>query len=420
MIVGAATHLAVLGAFALTTAVGAVEPATHASSADRRIEYYRARVGGPGTYPAYARLGLAYVEKARESGDAEYYDRAIEPLRKSLEYQRNFDALLGMALALSERHRFREALPYAQEALGAMPGQPEAQGVLVDVKLALGDAAAAEAIINAMVKDRPGFHAYTRLAALREGRGDLAGAVRAMEQAHQSATSLTASVRAWTAVRIGALQLGRCAAANARAQYETALQLVPDYYFAREHLAEWHAAHGHWADAENLYRALLKTRPDPQYRLALAAVYRQGGKNADAERERQTALNALRRDAARGAQDQLRPLALALLERDETAGEALAFAERDWSNRHDAFAADTLAWALSRNGRHAEALRTLEPMLKAGTKSPTVLLHAGLISAKAGRAAQARELIQQALACPLALVPGDLALAMQARAVLAR
>ena len=389
-------------------------------TADEKIAFYRARIGGPATYPAHARLGLAYLQKFRETGKSNYYDDGIRCLRRSLNYQRNFDALLGLATGLSERHFFKEALPYAEEALAALPSDLEAAGALFDIRLALGRAAEAEAGLNTLLASQRGFHAFSRLAALREYRGDLAGALEAMTKARDAAAGTgSTATRAWAEVRIGSLQVARCEAALAREAYDRALALAPGNVFATEHLAEWHAAQGQWEEAGRLFRQLLNSRPEPQYRLGLAEALRQQGKTRESERETGKALKELRQSAREGAHDPFRPLALLLLEREATAAEGLRWAQQDWEVRQDALAADTLAWAHHCNGQAPEALRLSEQAVQSGSKNPALLLHGGLIRCRSGQVAKGRALLEQALACPLAFGPHERMLAESARRVLA-
>jgi tetratricopeptide (TPR) repeat protein len=404
-------------AFALVA--GQKETAREKTS-DEKIAFYRARIGGPGTYPAHARLGLAYLQKFRETGKSNYYDEGLRCLRQSLSYQGNFEALLGMAVGLSERHFFKEALPYAQEALAAMPSDLEAAGALFDIRLALGKVLAAEEGLNAMLSAQAGFHALSRLATFREYRGDVAGALEAMMKARDDAArTLPKSTLAWAEVRIGSLQVARCEVAKAREAYDRALALVPNYFFANEHLAEWHAAHGQWKEAERLFRQLLKSHPAPQYRLGLADVCRGEGKTRESKRETEKVLAELRQSSREGAQDPFRPLALILLARKETAAEGLHWAMRDWEVRQDALAADTLAWANHCNGYTQEAVRLSEQALQSGSKNPALLLHGGLIRCRSGRKAEGRALLEQALACLLAFGPHERTLAASARQALA-
>lgn len=390
-------------------------------SVDEKIEFYRKHTGGPGTYPAWARLGRAYLEKFRETGTGKYYDQGLDCLRHSLRYQRNFEALLGMALGLSERHCFKEALPYAEEAVGAMPSDLEATGALFDIRLALGQVQHAETGLNAMLEAGSGFHALSRLAALREYRGDEAGALEAMLKARDDAARrLSAQTQAWAEVRVGSIYARRCESTNARAACERALKLVPGYFFATEHLAEWHAAQGRWSEAEKLFQQLAKSRSQPQYRLALEEVYHAQGRERSAAQENRKALAELRDAARDGAHDVFRPLALLLLEQGQNAAEGLRWAQKDWDVRQDALTAGTLAWALFRNGRTDEALQLSENALQSGNRDTSLLFQAGIIRVHAGRATEGIRLLNHALACPLAFGPVERRLAAEARKELDR
>ena len=143
---------------------------TPGSDTDARIQFYQAKIGGPATYPAYARLGAAYLQKARETGDAGYYDQAERHLEQSLRYQRNFEAARWLAAAYSARHTFQRALPYAREAISAVPSDVESQAALFDAQLGLGDRGAAAATLAGMLDQGPSFTAGTRLAALKKRR----------------------------------------------------------------------------------------------------------------------------------------------------------------------------------------------------------------------------------------------------------
>jgi len=383
------------------------------SETDARIKFYRERIGGPATYPAHARLGLAYLQKARETGRASFYDEALQHLLKSLSYQRNFEAALGAAIVLSERHEFSKALPYAEEAAAAMPSDLDAHGARFDIQLALGQVEQAAAIADAMIKLQPSFPAFIRLAALRSYRGDPRGAVEAMTKARDDAEAkrLPANTRAWAEVRLGSLQIACGEADPATQACYRALRIFPNYYLALEHLAELDAAQGKPDAAMATYRELLRKVPDPRYRVALAELHEQQGKARLARQERDQAIAEWRRAVGSGSKADLRAFALLLLERPPDAAEGLRLAQLDWENRKDAFAADTLAWAYFKNGKIREAQPISAEAMKSGTKEPVVLLHAALIHRGLGNQPQARALLTQVLACSLPLSPADRALA---------
>ena len=366
-----------------------------------RVAFYSARTNGPATYPAYARLGLALLDQYRETVEERCYTEALANLQRSLSYQRNFEALLGMGLALSERHHFTEALPYVRESLDAMHSHVEAEAAYFDIHLALGDIAMAEEVSNRMLKQAPGFAAYTRAAALAEYRGDWQTAINYLEKALAQA-ELSPSSRAWCEVRIGSLFMFLGNASQARKRYDRALGIAPNYFFAKEHLAEWNAAQGRWRDAERLYRSLLAQRPEANFRAAFGEALEKLGRSTEARHETAAAIRELRTKVAAGKIDQLRELAILLLSEGESAQEALELAQRDHAMRHDVMALDTLGWALSVAGRHDEALEVSQPLLDSASNNPTVLLHAALIRLRAGRGKEVEPLLRRAQTFELA------------------
>jgi len=401
-------------AVSLALVAGAVLLATRSSptapsDTDARIEYYQARLGGPGTYPAYARLGLAYLEKARETGNARYSDDAEQYLEESLRFQRNYEALRGMSILSLARHKFPEAQLFAEEAAAADPGDLEAQGTRFDAYLALGDDPRAETVLEGMLRSETGFVSSTRLANLRQYRGHTPGALEAMRRACSDAEKLglPAEKRAWCQVRLGSLFVAGCDGAQAERAYQQALEIFPDYFLAREHLAELRAAQDRPAEAMALYAKLLMARPDPHVRLALADLYDSQGMTEDAAGLRAQALTEMRRSAESSSRADWRPLALLLLRDDATAAEGLHWAERDWENRRDVFAADALAWAYFRKGRPADAVPIIERALATGTKEPLLLLHAAEIRLALKERPAAEALLRRAAACPLTLGPAE-------------
>jgi tetratricopeptide (TPR) repeat protein len=394
-----------------------VDFATPEDGADARIAFYRARAGGPATYPAYARLGLAFLQKARESGEPGYLEDAERAFRQSLGYQRNFEALRGLGAALLAQHRFGEALSLAREAVETLPTDPEAHGLLFDIQLALGETQQAAATLDRLLKLETGFAALSRLAALDEAYGQASGALRGMAQACRDAEtrSFPRETQAWCQVRLGSIYVALCDATQAEHRYARAVLLLPGYVPAREHLAELRAAQGRHSEAIALYEELLRDSPRPQLRLALAELYSLAGEKEKAAAETNLAREALGRSVGSNSRAEWREWALALLDDPATAAEGLRWAERDAANRSHPLARAVLAWALHRNARTAEAWRTMEPLAQSPDADPAVLLWAAQIRSAMGNREEALRLLDRALACPLRLAPAARARAEQLR-----
>lgn len=385
------------------------------ASPDARIRYYRQRLGGPATYPAYARLGLAYAEKARATGRVSYYLDAARHLERSLSWQRNYEALLGLSGVSLALHRFPEALAYAREAVDTMAGDPGAQGALFDALLGSGDHRAAEQVLENM-RAKGGFEYLVRRAALLEYRGQTAEALHEVEKVCALSEAGTAPVttRAWCQVRQGALQLALCRPEQARAAYHRSVRILPECFLAGEHLAELDAAEGHTQQAVRFYQGQLATVSEPRYRMALADLYASVLQPQRAAQERRRARTELRRRATQDVRDAWHELALLEAADPTTAAEAVRWAEKDWQNRKDVHAADALAWAWSQWGDGSKAEAALAQALAPGGASASLLLHAALIRLRGGRVDEARALLDRALVCPVALTPPERRLASRA------
>ena len=93
----------------------------------------------PGDAQTNALLGLAYAQRARETGDAAYYTRADAVLRRAHELDgKNVYALTGLGGIALARHRFADALRIGRAAQAAAPGTAAPYGVVGDAQLELG------------------------------------------------------------------------------------------------------------------------------------------------------------------------------------------------------------------------------------------------------------------------------------------
>jgi tetratricopeptide (TPR) repeat protein len=151
------------------------------------------------------------LQKARETGELSHLAKAEWNLLKSLEYQRNFEAIRSMAFLYLEMHRFPEALQYAKEAVDTVPADMESQGVLADAYLALGNTSAAETQIKQMMAAGESFAALGRMANLQHTRGNRESAALFMRKAcmlaeHEGAPPAN---RAWCYSRLATFLMDR-------------------------------------------------------------------------------------------------------------------------------------------------------------------------------------------------------------------
>ena len=122
-----------------------------------------------------------------------------------------------------------------------------------------------------------------------------------------------------------------------------------------------------------------------------------------------------------GAANDPRTFALFLATQGRETARAVQLAERELLERADVHTHDALAWALAANGRWVEAEPHSAKALAEGTDDPRLLLHAGIIAAKLGRAVDAGKHLAQAFRREQALLPVErenLRMAMQGLAAI--
>ncbi|MGH7332594.1 MAG: hypothetical protein ACREKS_07560, partial [Candidatus Rokuibacteriota bacterium] len=119
-------------------------------TSDDLIRYYQARLTRRADdLRSYAGLGHAYILKARETGDPQYYDLADKALTRCLELGPDqvtaARAATELAVVQMARHQFREALATARRALSYRSGELNANGPIGDAHIELGEYDQAEA-----------------------------------------------------------------------------------------------------------------------------------------------------------------------------------------------------------------------------------------------------------------------------------
>ena len=371
------------------------------STLDRTILHYQRLVQRhPRDARTYYRLGDAYAQKARESGDVSYLTLAEQALRKSLDIAPRYSqAMRHLAYVLYTRHAFQEAATYATQAIALDPQDSHAYGVLGDAYLEVGQYAQAQEAYQQMVQLQADLYAYSRLAGLKSFRGDLQGAIADLERAMREgqAQDRPRESIAWVQWQLGNEHwaLGNLVAAEA--QYQAALQTAPRYYRALAGLAQVRTAQQRYAEAIDLYQQAMAIIPLPDYAVALGDVYTKLGSTEDARKyyalvEYIGYLNTLNKVLYN------RELALFYVDHDSKLDEALALARQELEVRQDIYAYDLLAWALYKHGQLQEARTAMQQALQLGTQDARLFFHAGMIWHRLGETAQARGYLQRALA----------------------
>src|SRR5215218_278486 len=388
---------------------GAAVPATAAQAATLQSEFgstdtvtllrrlqeqARARAGDARTH---ALLGLAYSQRARETGDPAYYVRAEAALRRARRLDPNdVYALTGLGGVALSRHRFAAALELGRAATAAATGNAAPYGVVGDALLELGRYREAFATFDRMAALKPSASSYARVSYARELRGDLRGAIEAMELALDASIGRPEAA-AWAAVELGKLHWSVGRITRSDSYFRLALRTVPGYAPALDGRARVEAARGRTARAIELQRRALIAIPLPQYVIQLADLLARAGRKAAAQEEYALVEAIERLQAANGVTLDLET-ALYRVDHGMRLEQSLALARRAHVQRPSILGDDVLAWALARAGRCEEALSYSTRSLRLGTRDASFYFHRGMIERCLGGDAAARTWFARALA----------------------
>jgi len=341
-------------------------------------------------------LGLAYQQRARETGDPTYYTKSDGVLRRALRYSPDdLVATTGLgALALS-RHRFRDALALGRRAVALSPSTARGYGVVGDALVELGRYREAFAAFDRMASLKPSLSSYARVSYARELLGDVRGAAAAMRLAIDAAAGQPEAL-AWSQTQLGKLFWSQGRARAAEREYRTALAARPGYVYAFDGLALVEAARGRYRDAIAYERRATDTIPLPQFVASLGDLQRLAGNGSAAQRQ-YALIGAIQRLLrANGVRTDLET---ALFDVDHAVRlrRALSLARAAQAERPSIDGDDVLAWALARNGRCSEALHYSKRALRLGTRDAVKFFHRGMVERCLGNGVAAKTWFRRAL-----------------------
>lgn len=406
----AALALGTLGARALYGATGQPDrraaeldptghgPATVDFSTDaiiRNLQGYLQNHGADGL--ALSNLGILYLQKARESGDPAWYAKADAALKQSMTLDgSNFRALLGMGSLALSRHQFREALDWGERAAALIPDRAAAQGIIGDAHIELGEYPQAFAAFDTMSALRPDLNSYARVSYARELKGDVTGAIQAMQSAADAGVAGAEGTN-WARAQLGTLYFEHGDYAAAKAAYQAVLDITPSYAYANAGMANVKAAEGDYAGATAIYTQVIATLPLPQFVIALGDIETAAGRPADAAA--QYALAGVEEQLfAAGGVDVDAELALFDADHGRDLPRTLERARAAYARRPSVVVADVLAWTLYQSGDYAEAQAMSRTALRLGTQSALMYYHAGMIARALGDTAASAAYLHKALA----------------------
>jgi tetratricopeptide (TPR) repeat protein len=361
------------------------------------VSQWQAQVAqNPDNANAHTGLGLAYLQRVRETGDSALYILAEQALNQALSLEpQQVDALMGQGILALARHDFEAALVWGEKARELNPYRAQIVGIFVDAYVELGRYEEAVTAAQTMVDLRPDLASYSRVSYLRELHGDVAGAIMAMETAVASGIP-GAEETAWAQVQLGNLYLNSGDVDRAEAIYRETLYYRPDYAHAVEGLAEVQAARGEYESAIEIMRPLVERLPLPEFAILLGEWYEATGQPEMAEQQYDLVRFIQQLNVEAGMNVDIE---MALFEANHgNPARAVEMAKAGYGRHPNIYAADALAWALYQNGEYEEASRYSQEALRLGTQDASLYYHAGLIARALGNEEQAEDYLETAVA----------------------
>ncbi len=357
---------------------------------EQSISFYQGQVQkNPTDGLDQATLASLYIQMARATRNDSWYLLAEKSAQQSLANLPfdNQGAVLALAQIAEAQHDFKTAIRLAQSV-----GQPDALGLVVTAKLAMGQVEDAAAVANRLADQYPSLGSLTLKALAHEAQGQDDQALAAFQQAIAAEEPDNPTGSAQARVFLGRFYAQWGDHRSAEALYREALRIVPDYPLAHLQRAELATVKGHYRTAKYHYQAV--GGPTALHGLARLQAL-QGRSATEAWKAAET---ELRRNVEGNALGHRRDLAHLLLERGDPAdvAEAVALMETETANRRDAQTLDTLAWALGSAGRLPEAQQALQEALNQGVRSAAIAYRAGEIELALNHPVQAEEFFRQA------------------------
>jgi tetratricopeptide (TPR) repeat protein len=337
---------------ALCASVLADEPAAtrpKPASVAERIAYYQKQVAAhPKHYPAYSRLGSAWLDNARQAYDPAALAQARNSLKQSLAIQPNYEALHGLAAAANYSHRFAEALDWCRQAAATAPQDKSVVAMQVEALLGLGRFDEATAIAGS--GEASDFYTAAARGHCHSAAGRREQAAAAFGRAAELA-SQRQDLAVWATTTAAGVWLDSGDLAKARPLLDAAAKLDAGDSFLRIHFAELAEAEGRPAEALRIYEELLKTQVDPELHRRAAGLARQLGRAESAESHFAAAEKLCLRAGQSGEFYGLETLANLYCDAQRRPSEALRLAEQNLEHKRDAGAKETLARARAFAGK---------------------------------------------------------------------
>ena len=343
----------------------------------------------------YTQLAIAYIKKARQTGDFSLNSKAETAIKKALEIEpTNPTANKLQASLLLTFHRFSEALEAGKKLQKDFPDDAFVYGVLTDANAELGNYKDAIETAQKMVDLKPNSSSYARVAHLRSLHGDTEGAIEMFKTAARTADPTDKEAQSWCLVQLGDEYSKYGKFAEAEKVFDEALQNLPNYYLAVAGKGRARAANNDFNAAIKILNDANNRVPNVETTILLGDIYTKQGETEKAKQ--QYDLVEIIEQKIGVSNDQKR-LALLWADHDLKLDDALAITKRESEMRKDIFTADAFAWTLYKKGQLTDAKTAITSAMNLKSNDARILYHAGMIEKDLGNTTEAKKLLENAL-----------------------
>jgi tetratricopeptide (TPR) repeat protein len=365
-----------------------------------RLRFFEERVKkDDADFIAWNGLADLCLLRQRETGNDEWLVRAEQAAAASLKAARVEFNPAGLALRVRINlalHRFAAARDGARQLREIEPGRSSPLAGLGDALLELGDLDEAAKVIDDLAGlEGESVTAQSRLARLALLRGRHKEARSYFAKALLATPASQPLTVAWCHVQLGELAFRRGDWEGAEKSYQAALQAFPDWWSAREHVAELRGAQGRVEEALALYTEVVAQAPRPDLLQAAGDLLLFVRRPDEARAWHDRARAAYFRAAESHPELPAHHLAGFFSDSQEDATEAVKWARRDLELRHSGYAWDALAWGLNKQGDIPASLEASQKALATGLADAHVLYHAAMIHISAGEIAPGQALLRR-------------------------
>lgn len=368
------------------------------SSPDRFISTIQEELSeNPDNTKLLTKLGAAYIQKARESNDPEFYDLAEDVLERAIDKdESNFLAMAELGSVYLSRHHFKEALELSQKALAINPYSTYTYGVMVDAQVELGMYDDAIENVQKMINIRPDLGSYSRVSYVRELKGDIQGAIDAMKSAVTAGSPVTENT-AWCRIQLGNLFYNKGDVETSEKIFQFVVKDFPNYIHGYGGLAKIKVFQKKYSEAIELYNKALEKNTLPEYLIALGDLYFLNGEKEKSEEQYQKVKFITTMFKDKGVDTDLE-LALFNADHNRKLKESLEDAQESLENGSKSIKTyHVIAWTNYKLGNFDEAGINIQHALRLGTKDPLMSYHAGKIYQKLGQHDNAKQYLDFAL-----------------------